>query len=360
MATSMICSSLLGEEPFFSKRQLVLPVICRRDEAMIAFQTAWGLPVVVYLVCGGLSGGVFTAAAFLRFRLPRRAGRTVCACSWCAVGLLAVGLFALLLELGQPLRVLFPWESFGNAMSWMAIGAWVAFFSLLVFFCVAFLSTRKAIAFGALRLPGFRDHYRKIRTALLFAGCALSVGLVGYTGILLQQARGIPFWDTVFLPCLFVVSAYGTGLNAMMLVSVCTGEVRVLFGKRSFPVVQAFVVLTLLETALLILFLANGSGFFPVFNAGFGDYPAAYAAACSTQCLLSGHLAVQFWVFVVGFGILIPLVTCVFAIFLQRASVAFYMCAALCSLVGEWFLRSLILSAGAYADYVAAALSSLS
>ena len=41
-----------------------------------------------------------------------------------------------------------------------------------------------------------------------------------YTGVLLWEMRGIPFWNTILIPLLFLTSALSTGIGAVLISSI--------------------------------------------------------------------------------------------------------------------------------------------
>ena len=331
-------------------------------------QRVWGWQPALYLFLGGLGAGAFAVAAclFLFGRDDRR--RALGVVAWAAFACLVVGLLLLVAELIFPLRGLMMWQSFSSPTSWMTIGAWLLF-AAVVFILVVAVALTEPLA-KRLKLDGKTGLVR----ACFIIGGLLSLGVAVYTGILLMNAPGVPLWDTLWLPCLFTVSALDTGV-ALNEIVFCVVEKkpaprlhRVLaVSTIGLVVVEAVVVMAFIGT------MAGGGGY------AMGAY--AQAAAASAEVLVSGQLSGWFWAAFVGLGLVVPLVCAVVSLLRHRGSAAgagaadeaasaevaavpagaavqtedatLTWVSALSVLVGGCTLRFLVLLAGVHADVLA-------
>ena len=177
----------------------------------------WGFQIATYLFLGGLGGGIlfltWIMSAFVFpgldmtqvFMLP----------NFIALLAIALGLFFLVEELGQPPvfyrayvtatsiikwgAVLLTIASFGD-LFWL-LGNWSPATPVLGFLSVFnFLGGLSGIWLGAAGLAGF--------------------GIMVYTGVMLSTLKAHSFWATPALPILFTVSALSTACAGIML-SMC-------------------------------------------------------------------------------------------------------------------------------------------
>lgn len=322
---------------------------------MLVYQTWWCFRTALYLFLGGLSSGLFLAASALLFCRGRKCRHTIAISFWLAVFFLIIGLLLLLSELIHPDRAFNMVESFSNGSSWMMRGAWGLVSALGVFAIAAFLATNSLTKFLKLiwrRLPKAK---KRLRLSFAVLGCCLALYVACYTGLLLMDAQGVPFWHSPFLPVLFVVSAIATGSNAVALIAVVTKDIkRISRHKRkiaSLIIIGALLIEFFLLVAYLIC-MANGAGF---------AYEAqGLAASYSIQALLQGRFSLPFWLLVVMGGIVAPLALSAASMRMKGKAyrVALIVGASL-TVVGECALRTLILYAGIHADYVGATLAAI-
>lgn len=322
---------------------------------MIELQTAWGWQVALYLFLGGLGAGMFIAAALLSFVRHKRHRQAVAISCWIAAACVAVGLALLLVEVIHPGRALLMWQSFSHLTSWMALGAWGALAALAVFLATAVLMTKRTSNLLAAvweAHPGLR---RKLRTACLLVGLAPALFMVFYTGMLLRAASGVPFWNSWLLPCLFVVSALGAGVNAVAALAVFTESAGRISRKRRRLIAGIVIVIVAIESLLILLYLTN------MLQGGSGTSSTQqFAAMTSAAMLVFGACSLPFWGLVVLGGLVVPLATSVSSLFLKsRAGCRMLVVGALFTLVGDCALRVLFLHVGMGADYVGQALLSI-
>jgi protein NrfD len=179
----------------------------------------WGWWIVLYFFVGGLTGGVYFAAAWLDLfgdstdRAPMRVGHLI------AFPLLLVCAVFLSADLGQPLRfwhMLFQSERFPEPIfkpySPMSLGTNILF----VFGLASFLSFADAV-FGRnrwLHSPG-----NPIGKALSVVGALAGLTLAGYTGTLLNTTNEPVWGNSPWLSALFLFSGVSTGIALLLLVA---------------------------------------------------------------------------------------------------------------------------------------------
>jgi formate-dependent nitrite reductase membrane component NrfD len=192
-------------------------------ETIVLWQSKWGTSfhIPLYLFLGGLAGGTLSVGALADLVGRDRPGfrQFASIAAYVTLPAIVVGGLALSFHLGKPERgFAFP-LFFTNYQSWLTIGGAVvgAFAPLSVAYAAAW-------AFG---FP------RWIRT--LMAAVAVPLGLIMslYTGLLLSAAWlvpgdrwYVPLWDRNYLPVLFLLSGFSTGLAACGLVALLMARLR--------------------------------------------------------------------------------------------------------------------------------------
>jgi formate-dependent nitrite reductase membrane component NrfD len=196
-------------------------------EPIVLWQHKWGLSFHIpwYLFLGGLAGGTMTVGALADLLGGGRQGFRQFAkvAAYVTLPAIIVGGLALSFHLGKPERgFAFP-LFFTNYQSWLTIGgAVVGTFAPL------------SVAYAA---AWYFDFGRMVR--LVLAAIAVPLGLLMslYTGFLLSAAWVmpanrwyVPLWDRDYLPVLFVLSGFSTGLAACGLAVLLWGRLT-----RHFP-----------------------------------------------------------------------------------------------------------------------------
>jgi protein NrfD len=211
----------------------------------------WGFWIVLYFFVGGVTGGVYFAAAFLDLfgdnndRAAVRLGHLL------AFPLIILSAVFLIVDLGQPLRfwhMLFESERFPQPIlkpySPMSLGSSILF----VFGTVSFLSFVDA-ALGKsrwLHSPG-----NPIGKVLSVLGALAGLALAGYTGVLLNVTNEPVWGNSPWISALFLFSGISTGIAALMLLA--RRVPRTTFEKLS----EADNYLMLFELITLVVFLAT-------------------------------------------------------------------------------------------------------
>lgn len=301
---------------------------------MVELQSTWTWLPAIYLFLGGVSAGAMLIAALLRLAGRGRFKAAITIGSWVATVALACGLLALVAEVEKPFQAMILFKSFVNPTSWMTIGAWVLFASIIVFGLFALVSTPAVTS----RVVFLGRCEKTLGRILAVAAVPLSVTVAIYTGILLSAAPSIPLWGTWLLPALFTVSAFDTGVAAIAIIVALFEKDE--SGLRLGTVLEvATSVLIVAESVVLAVFLnsmLNGNA----------------SEALSAGILVEGELSVFFWTLVVGFGLAVPFVAALVQVFMARKkahSTWLAIGAAACVLVGGFTLRYVVLAAGIHA-----------
>lgn len=305
-------------------------------------QLTWGWQPALYLFLGGMGAGAFIMAAVLYLIDPQKHRKIVCVSMWAALASLAVGLLLLLSELINPARGMMMWQSFSHFTSWMTWGAWGAFLAMIVFLVSALLAMRAVGNWLNAKWKWYTaDNSLKLRRGLAWAGIVLGAFVAVYTGMLLMSANGVPLWDTLLLPLLFTVSAFDTGVALVEVVAVCLSKRDPLAPKAATLMEKIVIVLVAVELVVLAVFLGS-------------MFAGGATGAQSATLLVSGGLAVPFWVLIVAVGLLLPLAMAIAGkLGKAKDSRPLMAVGAAGALIGGCELRFLILAAGVHAAIVA-------
>ena len=254
----------------------------------------WGWEIPTYLFLGGLVAGIVVLSAVMV--LLGKTKETVTTASkipFLAPILLSIGMFALLLDLENKIKVYQIYLIFRPAapMSW---GAWI----LIIFypFNLLLILTQVRNSF-----PQFYENYvlnnipkmenilnwlSKYTTVIawinLFVGAFIGI----YTGILLGAFAARPFWNSAILGPLFLVSGLSTAAALIIILSKDKKEIS-LFQKIDI----GFIITEIVFLILLVIELITG--------------PEISQQA--VKLILGGELTVFFWIFIVAIGLTIPL-----------------------------------------------------
>ena len=268
----------------------------------------WGWLVAIYLFLGGMGAGAFIVAAFMELS-GERYKHKYCPTAMVGAGvsgpLILIGTVLLIIDLGaglhEPWRIPHMMAKFSSVMTW---GIWILTFFLPICFLYGVLEVmhvhpgiltrlRKLLRFLPETLP-----YRRIKTVVCSVGMVLAVGTAVYTGVLLSVVRAVPLWNTPVLPILFLVSAISTGMGLAFDLS-ATLVIPEIHRRFSYmPLAHMiFIGLEMVLLALLLVLALNQGG----------------EAAESARLILVGKSSVVFWVVVVGFGLLYPLLVHAYA-----------------------------------------------
>jgi formate-dependent nitrite reductase membrane component NrfD len=248
----------------------------------------WGWEVPVYLFLGGwVAGSMVLSGWFLRQGRRPGANSVSNALPWLGLVLLSLGMGALFLDLEHRLYV---WRMYltlqpASPMSW---GGWIL---ILVYPFLALAALASIPGDLLARWPALARFAERVRdpatlrwlgSASIVVGIALGI----YTGILLSSLGARPLWATAALGPLFLVSGLSTGAAFAHLIARDPDEQATLLRAD-----RVFLAVELVLIGLMLIGLLTAS--------------AVHANAA--HLLLGGPYTAVFWVFVVGLGILLPL-----------------------------------------------------
>ena len=299
--------------------------ITRHNALVDPFVHVWGWEIPIYLFLGGWVAGMMllTGHALLKERHLTRS----CVCSvlpMVGLALLSLGMLALFLDLEHKLYVWRLYTTFEptSPMSW---GAWIL---LLVYpVLVGSLLVRPPAVLEDLSQTVERaGQWLRARSALVRAIGATSMGLgvaLGiYTGILLSSLGARPLWSSALLGPLFLASGVSAAAAFAHMVARDVEEREWSARLDNLMLPAELGILTLLLFGLLS-----------------GSAPQIDAA----RLFLGGPYTAPFWVFVVGMGIVLPLVIQNLAV---RHRIAHTPIAPLLVLAGSLALRFVFVHAG--------------
>ena len=270
----------------------------------------WDMVIVVYLFLGGLGAGAYLtsfAAETGRLGENSRLKRT----GYClAAPVAAIGALLLVLDLGQGSTK--PWLLVRLLLNPNSVMTWgTCILSLFIFVGLI----KGFFAFRNKSAPNF----------LTWAGAILALATGAYTGLLLTVIKAVPFWNTYFMPVLFVVSALSTGLS----ITAITAHFA---EKESGNAKEERAQLTLVVIELVITAIFFGLMLFGLNGA---------VGVESASLIIFGNYAIFFWLCFIGMGLLLPLVAFISGI----RSGCLMLTADLGVLIGGFTLRALVILA---------------
>lgn len=281
---------------------------------------AWQIPV--YLFLGGLVAGLMIIAGYrlLRARAGESPSDSCCVhAPFLGLVLLSAGMFALFLDLEHKLYVwrLYTTFQIASPMSW---GAWILILVYPALLACGLVHLPEIMPGVVYRFPALRRGSEWIRQRQVLVN---NIGLVNmvlgvmlgiYTGILLSAMGARPLWNSSLLGPLFLFSGLSTGAAVLHVLSSLGAQGR---GQSEFSdaIVSAlsrmwrpkgsaesaatlaradnsFLTVELFILLLYLLGMATSTG----------------VQQEAARLLLTGPFAAAFWVFVIGMGILLPLV----------------------------------------------------
>jgi formate-dependent nitrite reductase membrane component NrfD len=246
------------------------------------------MEIGIYLFLGGLVAGMMIITGYLI--LSKKAEIENSAIKFTPIASiisLSLGMFALFLDLEHKL---FVWRMY-TTFQWSAPMSWGAWILLLVY--PILLITTLIWLPGWLRFNIFvtiqntLKSYPKIKNIIAYLNMSVGASLGIYTGILLSAFVARPAWNSSILWLLFLVSGLSTAAAFIHL-----------FGKNSEEkhlLAKADNALLVAELLVILLLFVGFLG-------------ASEVQVNAAKMFLGGAYTAPFWVFVVGLGIVIPLI----------------------------------------------------
>jgi formate-dependent nitrite reductase membrane component NrfD len=262
----------------------------RANEMIDPALHVWGWEVPVYLFLGGLVAGMMIISGYFLLRGNGTRRDTVTyLLPILGMVFLTVGMLALFFDLEHKLHVWRFYTTFQitSPMSW---GSWIL---LLVYPTMAAQILLRPPTWLRTRVPGVDALSRRIAAvpraagAVAIANFALGTLLGLYTGVLLSTLGARPLWNSALLGPLFLFSGLSAAAAFVHLVA-RDPEERVLLARAD----NVFLGSELLVVALFLIGLVTST--------------RAHAQAAAL--FLGGPYTAVFWIFVVGIGLVIPLI----------------------------------------------------
>jgi formate-dependent nitrite reductase membrane component NrfD len=280
-------------------------------------QTEWidrrGIFLWIAFYAGGLGGGLYLVSLYFNSLW----GMFV---SWLIIAVIKGG--AHLIFLGKPLRF---WRIVTRPhSSWLARG---------------FLFVMLFVGFGAIQLilthwlPNTPAEY----TFKVLAGI-MALAIAVYTGIILMNVKGVPFWNSALLPILFVACGILGGFGLAAVIALNGGDVNLSAAENGSRW------LLIINVLLIAIYL----------------WRASIREEVGKQSVLEqihGENAPVFWIGIVLLGIVIPLAIAILSWVKEDLPHALLIAGVVCEIIGGLSLRYCVLKAGAYKPLVARATS---
>ncbi len=285
----------------------------------------WGWEISVYLFLGGMVAGMMILSGYFLYRERHKQFITSCTVvPIIAIFLLSLGMFALFLDLEHKLYTWRMYMTFQptSPMSW---GAWIlvlvypALFAMLLIKVPHFIPQKLYFLF---KWSEYINNNKKVLKAIGIANMAVGVGLGIYTGILLSSYGARPLWNSSILGILFLVSGLSTASALVHMIAKDREESRLL--------ARADNLFILFEIVILGMFIIN-------------LLSSTQAHINAAKIILTGQYAAGFWVFVVGLGLVIPLLIQSLAV---SHKIRHTVVAPILVIVGGLILRFVIVNAG--------------
>ncbi|MEG8946070.1 NrfD/PsrC family molybdoenzyme membrane anchor subunit [Rosettibacter firmus] len=302
----------------------------RHNPQIDPFTHVWGWEIPVYLFLGGMVAGMMIISGYFLF--SKRYKETTCACytlPLISLILLSAGMFSLFLDLEHKLYFWRLYTTFRikSPMSW---GAWILILVYPVIIANFLMGPPDFIVrkFPKINLiTTFINERPRLIQNIGIANMLLGGSLGIYTGILLSTMGSRPLWNSSILSILFLVSGLSTAAAFVHMIAKNVFE-RELLAKadNGFLIIELFVIM------LLLVGLSTSS--------------AVHISAA--KLLISGEYAPQFWTFVIGTGIIIPLIIQLLAV---NHKIKHTPVAPILVILGGLILRFIIVYAGQYSHY---------
>ncbi|MFC1865987.1 NrfD/PsrC family molybdoenzyme membrane anchor subunit [Chloroflexota bacterium] len=302
-------------------------------------EMSWNWQIWIDLWAAGMAGGAYLVAFLANkysggkynslFRLAVLTG----------VPLAIIGVFLLIIDLGTPI---WAWHLFVSFLpvAVMSMGTWILFAWIVVAFIMMVLWV---VEWDANRNPnkysgGTVSFFKNLSGMFAWVGFIFAILLMTYTGVLLASTTQALWSDTLLLPALFVVSAVTTGVALLLIMTMILNKVNA--GRGSGWTFSDDVTGKLVKSLIgLIVIEAVVMAGYAIWLALAGD-----AGSEAFKTLVSGDLAVAFWVAVVGVGLVVPLLL----LLVTRGRNALFAVAtsASCVVLGGLALRAVITVGG--------------
>jgi len=268
----------------------------------------WSVLIWFDLWLAGMAGGTY-ATAFLVDRFGGGNRPLLRLATYLGIPLVVTGVILLIIDLGNPMRFWHFLTEF-KLLSPMSMGTWI----LLGWVAIAVLMVilwRIESRFS----KGAAGRLRRVAGLLGLLNLIFAMLLMVYSGVLPAASNNVLWAGTVLLPALFVASAISMGLG-ILIIAVLTVNAT---GKGNFAVIKPALnqILTVSDRAIpnqtvVRLVTANAIVILVELAVLFGHVlglaiSANAGADEALALIITGTLAIPFWLGVVLFALLIPL-----------------------------------------------------
>jgi formate-dependent nitrite reductase membrane component NrfD len=283
----------------------------------------WEWQIPIYLFLGGLVAGLMIIAGVRLIAIrPKHREALVCCTIGPLVGLafLSLGMLVLFLDLSHKLFVwrLYTTFQITSPMSW---GSWILLLVYPALLANALTHLPEAIPALAKRFPvlvtwsDFILARERLVLAIGIANVLVGIALGIYTGILLGTLGARPLWNSALLGPLFLFSGLSTAAAVLhgILVLTTPDEERPAFADFLLSSLARLVEALPLDKKVGPVLAGADNSFLTIELGLLGLFLIGLLSSTGAQqqaaaLLLTGPYAAVFWVFVVGMGILLPLV----------------------------------------------------
>ncbi|MFN3873677.1 MAG: NrfD/PsrC family molybdoenzyme membrane anchor subunit [Ignavibacterium sp.] len=310
--------------------QIIELTTTRNNPHVDPFMAMWEWQIPVYLFLGGMVAGMMIISGYFIF--SNRYKVADCSCfsiPFTALVLISFGMFALFLDLAHKPYVWRLYTTFQvkSPMSW---GAWIL---LLIYPALIANILMKPSPWMLRLIPKLSDISAKINQHPFLIknigvlNMLLGLMLGAYTGVLLSSMGSRPLWNTSLLWVLFLTSGLSTAAAYVHLIAKNKEESELLAkADNGFIVIELFI--------FVMMFLGLLSSARPHIEAA--------------ELLLTGAYAPAFWVFVIGLGLVIPLIIQLLAV---NHKIKHTPIAPIMVIIGGLILRFIIVEAGQYSHW---------
>jgi sulfite dehydrogenase (quinone) subunit SoeC len=158
----------------------------------------------------------------------------------------------------------------------------------------------------------------------IFALCVAT-----YTGFVLNNVKGVPFWDLPVLPLLFVACGILGGFGMTVAIGVFDSNVNMAAAEMGSRI------MLIINVLLIVAYLLIASRKEVV-----GKQSVLYQ--------IRGSISPVFWTCVVALGIVIPALIAIYSLFSGEATPAVLIFGTVCEIIGGAMLRYCVLKSGMY------------
>ncbi|MBN1191761.1 MAG: polysulfide reductase NrfD [Dehalococcoidales bacterium] len=277
-------------------------------------QTEWienrGLLLWLAFYTGGLGAGLFLVSLFFNSLPAMIAG-------WAIVAVLKGGFH--LLYLGRPARfwrlVMHP------GMSWLSRG---------LLFVLGFAG----IGMLVILLQYFAPEHTVILTTFKAISAVLAACVATYTGLVLNNVKGVPYWNSSLLPLLFATCSLLGGFGMITAIGHFSG------GLNMHAAETGSRILLVVNVLIITAYLAVSSG-------------KKTVGKKSVLFQLRGGASPVFWIGVVLLGIVIPAVIAIFSLLWAESTTLILVLGTVCEITGGAALRYCVLKSAIYNPVIA-------